>query len=743
MEVKKIVEGMTALKVAQVIDDNFNEIDKEKANKVDVKSLDLYTSPIIDSVSYDQQIVENEGKYVSASGYLGTSEGFAYTDPFDLPAKKTVVVKARGYLTNVCIIARYDGESSYKPLVNSIDNQERVYVYTNNSEETIRIICSFSTGFNRKVRISDIATKEELYDLFVGKPMLQKTSMITGKGNVGILQNGVLAFDLYVQDEFTNKFKFELTNVGYYAANNFVGVQGKMTEISSGLRYQYTIRVDEATTPPKGINTYKTESRITVYPAGHSGEGFKIDVGLLISINFDIIVGFSEIMCEIKPYNYSSFSQSYSTVKRVEEVFEKTKQISYPYIIGEVNTISENIEAGLNSGIKKDVILNNEGNELEKKALRLEITRTTTLDWSYYWTKNCGIRQPGKYLGFMRVKKNGNSPFSMTIFTNGGSVIAQKDMTNDLTSSYQLVFLEFELTEEKQIMIGFSARAVGSLAEIGEIVEISLIGVAKDRTESSLGSDIYTIDDLKNYFIQSSYGKTSNIEEIATMGIFEGIPVVGIIGDSLSSGVSYNGTNLVTDYNFAWWRVLERDSGQKYIPFAKGGLTTRSWISDYLSESLKLENKCCVYVLALQVNDVYSLGESYLGTSEDIDVSNYNNNADSYYGNYAKIVQALTENNPKCKFFLLTDPRKTGESDSKWNGAVRYIASLFSNCYLVDMQGLFNSLYLSGFIADVKSNDAHYPSIGYSYMGKLIEKAIGEVIKENANDFKYIQFALD
>ena len=36
MNIKEIVEGMTAPQVAQVIKDNFNEVDKDKANKTDL-----------------------------------------------------------------------------------------------------------------------------------------------------------------------------------------------------------------------------------------------------------------------------------------------------------------------------------------------------------------------------------------------------------------------------------------------------------------------------------------------------------------------------------------------------------------------------------------------------------------------------------------------------------------------------------------------------------------------------------
>lgn len=706
--------------------------------------LEYNIRPIIEGFSYKPEVTEIYGEYVSKGSYIGYSDGFARTNQFDVPSHKTIVIAARGYLTNVCMIARYKSDGTYTALVNSIDNNERVYSYTNDTEETIQVVCSFSTSFKRTIRITNIASQEDLNAALYGNQLSQKMSIVANEDD-SVLQKGLLSFDMFVEDEYADeaKYLYTVSNIGYYAANNFVGIQGYFTNLTTNAKYQFTFRVDTTNEQPTGIRMYKVKGFAFAKAVGHSGEDIALNYVLSISIDFDIIVGFAKFYSKVKPYKYSSFAKSYATIEEVENNFIGTKQLAYPYEFGEYNAIHDDIVEGLNQGINKSIINNINGNSIEGKALRLEITRTTTSDWSYYWTKDYGVKTKGKYLAFIKIKRNASSPIEFIVFTTGGGVLGRKNISKSLSSEYQMFYIDFELVEDKKVMIGIAFNKAGDNAVIGEVIEVSLLGLAKERTETSLGSDIYTADDYKKYYIQSMNGKMSNIEEIATMAIFQGIPVVGIIGDSLASGVTYNGTGMITDYSKAWWRVLERDSGQKYIPFAKGGLTTRSWLANYLEDALKAENKCCVYIIGLQVNDAYSLGDDYLGTPTDIDTADYNNNADTYYGNYAKIIQALTENNPKCKFFLLTEPRKTGENDSKWNGAIRHIASLFNNCYLVDMQELFNSLYLSGFIADVKSNDAHYPSIGYSYMGKLIEKAIGEVIKSNAKDFMYIQFALD
>ena len=225
--------------------------------------------------------------------------------------------------------------------------------------------------------------------------------------------------------------------------------------------------------------------------------------------------------------------------------------------------------------------------------------------------------------------------------------------------------------------------------------------------------------------------------------LYKGIATFGIIGDSLSSGCTWNGSEITTNYNLSWGKHLEHASGNKYIWFSKGGLTTRSWLTDNeygLAKALSPENYCNCYVIALGVNDVYALGKSYLGIKSDINIDNCDANVDSFYGNYAKIIQKITVANPKAKFFLLTNPRSNTSDWANFNTAIREIANMFDNCYLIDMYRMFGDKYTQGFISDSMGPQAHYPASAYAYMSKLIARGIGKTMSEHPKDFLYVQF---
>lgn len=726
--------------------------------------LESDVNPILDALSFIPQYEENEGKYITREGSLGSSAGFACTTPFDLQPNQTISVYARGYLYNVVIIAIAEQDGRYTPLKWSYDNNPHVFQYTNDTGNTLQIACSFSTGYSRTIRILENKsyilaesvkndTKQLSYPYGVGE-----SNLITGAEIVGlaqgvkksVLKNTDGAEPNFLRLEITRTSSYDWSyywtkDLGYKAAGEYCAFIKVKRNGTSPVNFQ-VFSEGGVTLAQKNISNlisdkYEVFSAKVVLDATK-----KVMIGIsymaagdnaVIGDSFDIcLMGFAKDRTD-----FSIGSDIYTTEDKNLISGVAVKPMSYPYSIGENNTIKTGISTGLvSSGAISWKVANNNGN-IEKKCVEITITNPTPNDWGYYWTKDLGNKPVGKYCAFINVKQKSTSPIWLIVFSTGGSILAQREITNEISSEYQLFAIDFEITSERRVMVGVtSGQRVSDKIQIGDIVNISLIGLAKDRTNTTLLSDLYTLEDYKDAI---GGGQVGNVEEIATMAIFEGIPVMGIIGDSLSSGVTHNGTTLITDYNYAWWRVLERDSGQKYIPFAQGGLTTRSWLSNYLANALKPENKCCAYTIGLQVNDAYSLGDSYLGTPDDIDLADYNNNNDTYYGNYAKIIQALTANNPKCKFFLFTEPRKTGEADSKWNGAVRYIAELFDNCYIVDLQDMYNSLYLGGFIKDTIGPQAHYPSIAYSYMGKLIEKAIGETIKENAGDFKYIQFAIE
>ena len=227
--------------------------------------------------------------------------------------------------------------------------------------------------------------------------------------------------------------------------------------------------------------------------------------------------------------------------------------------------------------------------------------------------------------------------------------------------------------------------------------------------------------------------------------LWRSLKVVGAIGDSLASGAySYIDNNEVhyeNDFTISWAQYMARTSGNKYINFSWGGMTTRGWLtSQYgLPKANNPENLCDAYIIGLGVNDANNLGSGYLGTSADIDVSDYTNNADTFYGNYAGIIQRMKEIQPKAVFFLFTMPRTTS-SYTGFNTAVRTIAGMFDNCYLIDLENDYLSYFASGSFVDNNKRNGHYNSIAYNVIAQYFEKWISKVMFDNYEDFEFLEY---
>lgn len=552
-----------------------------------------------------------------------------------------------------------------------------------------------------------------------------------------IPQKGILDFKFYASDNILEdkNITWLTIKLGFY--NNLVFIQGYA--IKDGKNTLWTIVFEEGVSEqPKGIRVLDGGNLFEF-------ENNTVQIQAHITIDFDIIKGTYDFYGTIHPMSLSSMDYEYVSFNRIGLVQKDVSQRDYPYSDGIKNIITV-IPSTVKKSENLTVRLVSTAMSIERKAIEITLGNPLpdSLFWNYFYAKYIDSFGPGNYVAFIRAKRQGTSKCFLQVMDDKGTNLASINISNQLTYNYKLFSVNVELTKTQSIYVGVASTVFSSSVFAGDVIDISLIGFAKDRTIKSIGSDIYTINDIIDL---AKDNDDWNIEKEASMAIFQGIPSVGMIGDSLMSGATYNHYDkenpLKDREGFEWWRVLERESGAKYFDFAKGGLSTKSWLDIYLGTATKPENKCCAYIIGLGVNDEYSLGIDYLGTPDDIDINNPDNNKDTYYGNYAKIIQKLTSFNNRAKFFLLTEPRKINDLDSKWNGAVRYIANLFSNCYTVDLQDLYNDIYLRGFINDTKGPQAHYPSIAYCYMAKLIERAIGDTIIKNAKDFVDIQFGAE
>jgi hypothetical protein len=234
---------------------------------------------------------------------------------------------------------------------------------------------------------------------------------------------------------------------------------------------------------------------------------------------------------------------------------------------------------------------------------------------------------------------------------------------------------------------------------------------------------------------------------------------VGVAGDSLANGATITGTTWYSNKAMSWPQVMKRMTGNNIINFTRGGLTTYEWMLDpnngFPVASLP-ENTCESYIIALGVNDAsrirkYEEGTPStdhlypLGTMSDINDSDYTQNGDSFYGHYAKIIQAIQALHPCVKFFLVKLPTQLEDSQDtqaelsqRLNYAINAISEHFHNCVTIQ---LGNYADFSTLNHEIRNNErgGHYNAIMYQYFAELIYKALNEKMNDEQWKYRYIE----
>lgn len=397
----------------------------------------------------------------------------------------------------------------------------------------------------------------------------------------------------------------------------------------------------------------------------------------------------------------------------------------------------ENLTAVVNEKTSESDVLSLIASHHNFTIKQVSIDEMESLDWDFdNFPKNSiyyitfGVN---KMIELDRTYKN--TPYGETQDWNGTVITIDNAKT---TSAYETIQIATKghLSVDKNLwfrkrwaMVNNYNPAVYTWMKITSQYDIDIINAAIDNLQDQ-------IDDITdNTYIPELYTTFRH---------------VGCIGDSLASGevASHQTPDPQTGkdyrfhdlYDFSWGQCMARMSNNTYYNFSSGGLTTKSWLTTAKGASLAFDGQhaCEAYIIGLGVNDKNYMGTDYLGTIDDIDISNYHNNEDTYYGNYGKIIQMAKELYPKAKFFLITNP-KDGYTD--WNQAVRNIANLFDNCYVID---LFVNHYAdyndANSLIKKCSRQGHYNAIAYQYMAEIIKNDINKIMYDNPNEFKQVEF---
>lgn len=203
----------------------------------------------------------------------------------------------------------------------------------------------------------------------------------------------------------------------------------------------------------------------------------------------------------------------------------------------------------------------------------------------------------------------------------------------------------------------------------------------------------------------------------------------GFIGDSLCSGEMecYEGSvkKYIDMYEYSWGQQICRLCGSEGYNYSSGGQTAKGWINSSGERGWAKAKTTPhqAYIIALGVNDS---SQTTVGNIEtDVDFSNYENNADTFAGNYCGIIQRIRSISERSIIFVVSDPR-----DNKLNEIIKTVPSKFDNVFLIDMTSLiplysnaeFNKKYRMGFYLN---------ATGYLFTAYLFMHYIDYIIQKN------------
>ncbi len=237
------------------------------------------------------------------------------------------------------------------------------------------------------------------------------------------------------------------------------------------------------------------------------------------------------------------------------------------------------------------------------------------------------------------------------------------------------------------------------------------------------------------------------LETIPANGGFCGIlRKIACVGDSMSSGefeaINEQGEKTYHDmFEYSWGQFLARMTGTTVYNFSRGGMTAREYCETFAQQNdfWNEDKKCIAYIIALGVNDLMNINMP-IGTIQDIDFDDYNNNKPTFTGYYAKIIQKYKEIQPDAKFFLMTVPDDSIWGDKRFAHAdlLYELAEAFSNCYVLDI-----GKYGPVFDEDFKKKfflGGHMNPCGYNLIAQLVMSYIDYIVRHNMDDFKQLGF---
>lgn len=213
---------------------------------------------------------------------------------------------------------------------------------------------------------------------------------------------------------------------------------------------------------------------------------------------------------------------------------------------------------------------------------------------------------------------------------------------------------------------------------------------------------------------------------------------LAVCGGSWDNGYYYtsSGGSPITNNNLSWLSCLARKNGVNATNYAVTSINTQSYLSN-VNALPKLLNESAkdLYILTFGGNDAGYLGLDYLGTISDI-TNDYTQNPNSFYGNYARIIEQIKAHAPKAKIVMgmwyIPNLETQEEVRIQFFNATKAIAEHYNIPYIEwKSDSWINS-------DEFKNNIIHnHPSvIQFPAMANAFERLFSGAVKNNLSYFK-------
>ena len=228
---------------------------------------------------------------------------------------------------------------------------------------------------------------------------------------------------------------------------------------------------------------------------------------------------------------------------------------------------------------------------------------------------------------------------------------------------------------------------------------------------------------------------------------------IACVGDSMSSGEfetfdpEKNERHYYDMFPYSWGQYLARMAGCTVHNFSRGGMTASEYCQGYAESKGWWDPALAAqaYIVGLGANDLFGLRQP-LGEMSDINPDDPEQNADTFTGWYARVIQQYKAIQPDAKFFLVTMPRENWHAHNEelvkavdaHAARLHELAAYFENTYVIDLRAhspahdedFFRRFYLHG----------HMNPMGYRIIAEQIGSYIDYIIRHNPRDFVNVPF---